>query len=48
MNLPTTKQLRYFSALADHQHFGQAAQACFVSQSAFSSAIRELESQLEA
>ncbi len=47
MNLPTTKQLRYFAALAEHEHFGQAAQACFVSQSAFSSAIRELESQLE-
>ncbi len=46
MNLPTTKQLRYFAALAEHAHFGRAAQACFVSQSAFSSAIRELESQL--
>ena len=47
MNLPTTRQLRYFAALAEHRHFGRAAQACFVSQSAFSSAIRELESQLE-
>jgi len=46
VNLPTTKQLRYFEALAEHEHFGQAAQACSVSQSAFSSAIRELESQL--
>ena len=46
MNLPTTKQLRYFAALAEQRHFGRAAQACFVSQSAFSSAIRELESQL--
>ena len=46
MNLPTTKQLRYFVALAEHQHFGQAARACFVSQSAFSSAIRALENQL--
>jgi LysR family transcriptional regulator, hydrogen peroxide-inducible genes activator len=44
---PTTKQLRYFVALAEHQHFGRAAEACFVSQSAFSSAIQELESLLE-
>ena len=47
MNLPTTKQLRYFVALAEHRHFGRAAEACFVSQSAFSVAIRELESLLE-
>lgn len=44
INLPTIKQLRYFSALEDHGHFGHAAAACFVSQSAFSVAIRELES----
>ncbi|MEQ8207490.1 MAG: LysR substrate-binding domain-containing protein [Woeseia sp.] len=48
MKYPTTKQLRYFVALAEHQHFGRAADACFVSQSAFSSAIQELESLLEA
>ncbi len=46
MNLPTVKQLRYFVALEEHAHFGKAAQACFVSQSAFSVAIRELESGL--
>ena len=46
MNLPTIKQLRYFVALESHQHFGKAAQSCFVSQSAFSVAIRELESLL--
>ncbi len=46
MNLPTVKQLRYFVALEEHQHFGKAAQACFVSQSAFSVAIRALESGL--
>src|SRR5690606_18277220 len=44
--LPTTKQLQYFAALARHQHFGKAAEACFVSQPAFSVAIRELESCL--
>ncbi len=47
MNLPTLKQLRYFVALEQHGHFGRAAQACFVSQSAFSVAIRELEALLE-
>jgi LysR family hydrogen peroxide-inducible transcriptional activator len=46
MNLPSTKQLRYFAALAEHRHFGKAAAACFVSQSAFSIAIRELEAVL--
>ncbi len=46
MKLPTIKQLRYFIALEKHQHFGNAAKACFVSQSAFSVAIKELESQL--
>lgn len=44
--LPTVKQLRYFVALAEEQHFGRAAAQCFVSQSAFSVAIRELETLL--
>ncbi|MCW8964845.1 MAG: LysR family transcriptional regulator, partial [Gammaproteobacteria bacterium] len=43
-NLPTVKQLRYLIELEKHQHFGHAAEASFVSQSAFSVAIRELES----
>jgi LysR family hydrogen peroxide-inducible transcriptional activator len=46
MNLPTVKQLRYFVALAEHEHFGKAAAASFVSQSAFSTAIAELEKVL--
>jgi len=46
MNLPTIKQLKYFIALEKHEHFGNAAKACFVSQSAFSVAIKELESHL--
>lgn len=46
MKLPTVKQLRYFIELEKHAHFGKAAEACFVSQSAFSVAIRELESTL--
>ncbi len=48
MKSPTFKQLRYFLALCEQQHFRQAAEACFVSQSAFSSAIRELETVLSA
>ena len=47
MRLPSTKQLRYFVALAEIGHFGRAASATHVSQSAFSNAIRELESTLE-
>lgn len=46
MNYPTVKQLRYFIALVDHNHFGKAAESCFVSQSAFSVAIKELENIL--
>jgi LysR family hydrogen peroxide-inducible transcriptional activator len=45
---PTFKQLRYFIALAEQRHFGRAAAQCFVSQSAFSIAIQELESLLGA
>ncbi len=45
-NLPTVKQLRYLVSLEKHEHFGKAAEACHVSQSAFSVAIRELESAL--
>lgn len=48
VKLPSTKQLRYFVALAEHGHFGRAAEASFVSQSAFSNAIRELETLLDA
>lgn len=46
MNLPTVKQLKYLCMLAEHRHFGRAAQACFVSQSALSTAINELEQNL--
>lgn len=45
-HLPTTKQLRYFVALEQLGHFGKAAESCFVSQPAFSVAIRELENML--
>lgn len=45
-HLPTTRQLRYFVMLEQLGHFGRAAEACFVSQSAFSVAIRDLEQLL--
>jgi LysR family hydrogen peroxide-inducible transcriptional activator len=44
--LPTLRQLRFLVALADRRHFGQAAEACFVSQSTLSAAIQELEDNL--
>lgn len=47
-HLPSTRQLRYFVALAEERHFGRAAARCFVSQSAFSVAIQELENVLGA
>lgn len=46
VNLPTVKQLRYLVALEKHLHFGRAAEACFVTQSAFSVAIKDLEELL--
>ena len=48
MKWPTIKQLRYFVALVETEHFGRAAETCFVSQSAFSNAIQELENLLGA
>jgi LysR family hydrogen peroxide-inducible transcriptional activator len=44
--LPTIKQLQYLVTLHEHGHFGQAAAACYVSQSTLSAGIRELESLL--
>lgn len=39
----TLKQLRYLRALAEHRHFGRAAESCAVTQPALSMQIRELE-----
>lgn len=47
MQSPTLKQLNYFIALCEEEHFGHAAERCFVSQSAFSNAIQELEARLQ-
>ena len=44
--LPTLKQLQYFLALAQYNHFGQAALACNVTQSTLSAGIRDLETLL--
>lgn len=41
--LPSVRQLQYFVTLEEMGHFGRAAEACFISQSAFSNAIQELE-----
>lgn len=40
------KQLRYFAAVAQHGHFGRAAEACAITQPALSMQIREMEETL--
>jgi LysR family hydrogen peroxide-inducible transcriptional activator len=44
--LPTLRQLRHMTALAEHRHFGRAAQACSVTQSTLSASVAELEALL--
>ncbi|RED50742.1 hydrogen peroxide-inducible genes activator [Aestuariispira insulae] len=44
--LPTLKQLRHLVAVAEFEHFGKAAEACFVTQSTLSASIKELETIL--
>lgn len=43
MNL---RDLQYLVSLAEHRHFGRAAQACFVSQPTLSTQIKKLEEEL--
>ena len=44
--LPSLTQLRHLAAVAEHRHFGRAAEACFVTQSSLSASIKELETLL--
>lgn len=43
MNL---RDLKYLVAVAEHQHFGRAAEACFVSQPTLSTQLKKLEQTL--
>ena len=43
MNL---RDLRYLVALADHKHFGRAAEACFVSQPTLSTQLKKFEDEI--
>jgi len=48
MNGVSIRHLRYFEALAQHGHFGRAAEACAISQPALSLQVKELEGILGA
>ncbi len=45
--LPTLRQLSYLIALYEERHFTKAAKTCFISQSALSTSILELETLLD-
>lgn len=40
------RDLKYLVAIADHNHFGKAAEACFISQPALSMQLKKLEESL--
>jgi LysR family transcriptional regulator, hydrogen peroxide-inducible genes activator len=48
MSIISMKHLRYFETLAQHGHFGRAAEACAISQPALSAQVKELEEILGA
>ena len=45
---PSLRHLRHLVALAEHRHFGRAAAACLVTQSALSASLKALEAVLDA
>jgi LysR family hydrogen peroxide-inducible transcriptional activator len=45
-NVPTLRNLQYLLSLYEHQNFGRAAEACFVTQSTLSAGIQNLEGPL--
>lgn len=42
----TLRELRYLVALADHHHFGRAAEACHITQPTLSTQLKKLEDDL--
>jgi LysR family transcriptional regulator, hydrogen peroxide-inducible genes activator len=48
VNLPSFRELEHLVLLADHGHFGRAAEAGHVTQSTLSASIKELENVLQA
>jgi LysR family transcriptional regulator, hydrogen peroxide-inducible genes activator len=44
---PSIKQLKYIVAVAEHRHFGNAAAACYVTQSTLSAGIQDVEEVLK-
>jgi LysR family transcriptional regulator, hydrogen peroxide-inducible genes activator len=48
INFPSMRHLRHLTALEEQRHFGRAANACLVTQSALSASIKELECVLDA
>ena len=42
----STRRLRYFLAVVEHEHFGRASEALFLSATALSEQVRKLEAEL--